>query len=699
MKLLITRPREAGDQLEDKLKALGFEAVRSPLLTINFLKPKKLALDGVQALLVTSINGVKGFTLFSKNRDLPVYAVGERTATEAKKAGFPLVFSANGDVDGLASLIKEKVDPAKGPLLHVGGVRLAGDLKGMLTEVGFRYRREILYQADEIKTISPEAVSALEEGSLDGVLLFSPQTAIIFAKNIEQAGLTAHLKTVTAWCLSKNVADQLTTLPFKGCQIAVQPTETALIEAIEREKRTSYGMSERGISEMTDKQDEEKSGMASESEQVEINADETVDDSGLKKPLPNSLKTPGDMPTKEAKKSSLGMILLLILFAFLLGVAAWPILYPKAKPYLPQIAQDIVTGYFGESAANEALQNRLSALEERLNSQPDASAQTESVAMNALNAVKADLAALSAKIGETGQTVSAIDPEILAQIQGANTRLTDVETSVEAIKEQLLAIEGKILAADMRPSAPVETVIAQPAPEILAGMTVLQKAVDDVKSNLAALERDVKSADAETEASKAQLAALSSALQAQLDAQAAQNGNADEALMLLGLGQLQTQSRGDAPFDGAVRQTLNVAHESMHDDLTALLPVAARGATPLSVLKDEFRNLANEIVQAERLPASDTWYGKTLHNLATLVKFRRVDDLEGESVDAIVAKAENALNDNNLGQAIDALNKLSGAPSDVAAGWLSRAEERHLVDRTVDMLLGKATATVVETKG
>ena len=84
MRVLVTRPKDDAAPLMTELKARGIDAVLAPLLTINFFDGSLLDLSGVQALLMSSANGVRAFAGRSGNRALPLVAVGDATARVAK---------------------------------------------------------------------------------------------------------------------------------------------------------------------------------------------------------------------------------------------------------------------------------------------------------------------------------------------------------------------------------------------------------------------------------------------------------------------------------------------------------------------------------------------------------------------------------------------------------------------------------------
>ncbi|WP_025897231.1 uroporphyrinogen-III synthase [Sneathiella glossodoripedis] len=201
MKLLVTRPLSASTELAATLMERGHSVICSPLLTVKFNENVALTFDGVQGLVVTSMNGVQGLARNTTERELPLYCVGDKTAQVSSELGFKNVHSANGDVNSLFDLVVREVDPSRGTLLHLGGARLAGDLKGLLEKAGYKYQREILYEAIDASKLNSNAVEAILDGSLNGVLLFSPHTAKVFCKLIDEPDLKAQIRHLTLGAL------------------------------------------------------------------------------------------------------------------------------------------------------------------------------------------------------------------------------------------------------------------------------------------------------------------------------------------------------------------------------------------------------------------------------------------------------------------------------------------------------------------
>lgn len=220
LRAAITRAAPENERTAARVRALGAEPVLAPLLTIE-RRDFDASLAGIQALLFTSINGVRAFAGETMARTLPVMAVGDATAQAAREAGFTDIHSANGDVAALSALAKQTFDPAQGALLHISGADVAGDLIAALDAAGFDAERRIGYAARPVTALPPAF-----RGPLDIVLFHSPRAARIFVR------LGApNAEALVAGCLSPAVAASAAGPAWKQLIVAPAPREDALLEA------------------------------------------------------------------------------------------------------------------------------------------------------------------------------------------------------------------------------------------------------------------------------------------------------------------------------------------------------------------------------------------------------------------------------------------------------------------------------------
>lgn len=235
MRALITRPREDAEGLAHQLRRRGLEVVVEPLLRIVPRPGATVPLEGVQAVLATSANGVRALAAATPERSLPVLAVGDASARCARDLGFARVLSAGGDADSLAALVCGTLRPENGALIHAAGTAVAGDVTGKLTAAGYRVTRTVLYDAVPVEALSDSLLEELREGKIDLALFFSPRTARTFVSLVRRHGLAESCRAVAAYCLSAAVAAELAGVAWRRLRVATQPDQPSLLAALDAE--------------------------------------------------------------------------------------------------------------------------------------------------------------------------------------------------------------------------------------------------------------------------------------------------------------------------------------------------------------------------------------------------------------------------------------------------------------------------------
>jgi uroporphyrinogen-III synthase len=230
MRVLVTRPEDDAAETAALLKARGHNAIVAPLLGVNYHDGHPLHLDGVQALLFTSVNGVRAFARRTSLRDFPAFAVGSQTAAAARVAGFSHVYDADGNVEQLAGAVRALAKPDGGALLHAAGAEAEGRLASLLTAAGFTVRTEVLYDVPAVREMPEAARAAIAAGEADAALLFSARSAQVFADCLAKAGLSP--AGLIAACISEAASRPLSALPFKEIRIAARPNQTSLLDVL-----------------------------------------------------------------------------------------------------------------------------------------------------------------------------------------------------------------------------------------------------------------------------------------------------------------------------------------------------------------------------------------------------------------------------------------------------------------------------------
>jgi len=137
----------------------------------------------------------------------------------------------------------------------------------------------------------------------------------------------------------------------------------------------------------------------------------------------------------------------------------------------------------------------------------------------------------------------------------------------------------------------------------------------------------------------------------------------------------------------------------MQRAVAMLAPYAVTGVPTLTSLRLRFDAVASDVARAAEGPGDGGWMERTIRRLKSLVAVRRTDGGTGDGVDAILARAEADLEGANLMEAVDELEKLTGAPAKAATPWLNDARARLAAEKALTMLHVDAVALLKPAKG
>ena len=215
--VLITRSGEAATRTAEQVRQLGLTPVLAPLFSV---RPRAFRWPGgLAAVLVTSGNAVPSLTGMPA---VPLLAVGDGTAQQARAAGLHQVHSAAGDAVALLALARRMLRPGASVLLATGagqGTTLAAGLRA----AGFRVHRRTAYVVRPVSLLPEAAVATIKGGQLHAALFLSAETARIFMRLLPLA-LRPALAGVQAIVIATPVADALAPLPWRRVRVSVAPT-------------------------------------------------------------------------------------------------------------------------------------------------------------------------------------------------------------------------------------------------------------------------------------------------------------------------------------------------------------------------------------------------------------------------------------------------------------------------------------------
>lgn len=205
----------------------------APLLEIvveAFVPPS----EGIDALAVTSAAAVQaamaGRAAQPRPRilDLPLFAVGEKTAAAARAAGFADVRVGGGTAAALAAAIAAAL-PAGARVLHLAGRDRAVELAPLLAGAGVLVTLAVVYRAETEAELPAAVAAALAAGGIDGALVYSARSAEALCAAIRRAGCAAALPALPFYALSPAVAAALRAAGAIDVTVAANPREDDLL--------------------------------------------------------------------------------------------------------------------------------------------------------------------------------------------------------------------------------------------------------------------------------------------------------------------------------------------------------------------------------------------------------------------------------------------------------------------------------------
>ncbi|MBO0346579.1 uroporphyrinogen-III synthase [Roseibium sp. CAU 1637] len=230
MRFLVTRPEPQCSLSAQRLAGLGHEVLTVPLMQQLTVGLPLLPDAGYAAIAVTSARVAEVLAQDSQAdvlKRLPVFAVGDRSATAMRQAGWSQVMSAKGAGADLAQLILQA--GVKGRLLYPAAADRAFDLAAALQLAGITVDTQVVYRMEVLGYLPNTIEQALAERQLDGTLLYSRRSAEIFTTLVAAASGLELLRNQRVIVMSHGVASSLP--EFVETVIATAPNEEALFKA------------------------------------------------------------------------------------------------------------------------------------------------------------------------------------------------------------------------------------------------------------------------------------------------------------------------------------------------------------------------------------------------------------------------------------------------------------------------------------
>jgi uroporphyrinogen-III synthase len=240
MAVLVTRPHPDNEATARILRDRGFAVVLAPMLRFEPLALSDALEADFAGVIVTSANALRAVEAeLAPLTQLPLFAVGEHTAEEARRLGFREIIVAEGDADKLRERVRKALKGKRKArrLLYLAGADLSRDLAGDLTEDGFEVVTRTTYRMVVLSSLSAETREAFAANEVEAVLHYSQRSARAFLEAARADGVEISALAVPQCCISANVAAVLREAGAERVLAADSPDENALLGALERALR------------------------------------------------------------------------------------------------------------------------------------------------------------------------------------------------------------------------------------------------------------------------------------------------------------------------------------------------------------------------------------------------------------------------------------------------------------------------------
>lgn len=163
--------------------------------------------------------------------------------------------------------------------------------------------------------------------------------------------------------------------------------------------------------------------------------------------------------------------------------------------------------------------------------------------------------------------------------------------------------------------------------------------------------------------------------------------------LVLAVGQLRQTVLAGRPYGPplAAVAALAMGDQGLSAAIGTLSTGAKMGIATQRALSDQFPSVARAVLRAEG-SAGGGFLQRTWQRLSALVTVRRIGEVEGEEIDAVLARTERRLASGDLAAAVEMMANLAGPAGDTARAWLERAQGRLAAEDALAALQSRAIA-------
>lgn len=232
-RVLVTRPQPDAAYTVTRLAAAGYVPLCLPVSKTT-ATDISLPLRKFDAVAVTSANAFRHTkpALLAPYRHLQLYAVGEKTASVAREAGFDKVYAGDGWGLHLGQYVAA-TESAGNEILYLTGKIRRPDFESQLAEAGIHLTVAETYDTLAVAYNEAELAEILRDGPPEVILLYSAVAARQFVRLDNQVNGAFIKGAKFIFCLSQRIAAELPAGCITQLRISETPDEDALLRLLE----------------------------------------------------------------------------------------------------------------------------------------------------------------------------------------------------------------------------------------------------------------------------------------------------------------------------------------------------------------------------------------------------------------------------------------------------------------------------------
>ncbi len=222
---LVTRPKLQSGEVADLLENQGYEVILEPISTIESIKYQQNQIEElknkqIQAVLISSFNASETFLSFDFDKNVKIFAIGEKTVRKIRENGYKNIFlPEKSTILELEKLFLQENPGQTGEVLYFCGNYLTRDLSLSLEEYKFDVKNIMSYLADYHESFSEEFLELAKKKKIDNLLSYSKNNIDHFAKLTKKHFLDRFFDEINVIAISDEVANEARNLGFKKVKV------------------------------------------------------------------------------------------------------------------------------------------------------------------------------------------------------------------------------------------------------------------------------------------------------------------------------------------------------------------------------------------------------------------------------------------------------------------------------------------------